>query len=67
MSYVFTLRMSYVQVFVRGMYGILSVLCAGFSVSYVQSLVCVMCVLQSVLCTVFGLRYLQFAVTSLVA
>ena len=43
MSYVFTLRTSYVQAFVCGVCGILSVLCAGFRVPYVQSSVCVMC------------------------
>ena len=36
MSYVSTLGMSYVQVSVCGMCGILSVLRAGFSVRYVQ-------------------------------
>ena len=42
MSYVFALAMSYVQASVCDMCGILSVLCAGFSVRSVQSLVCVM-------------------------
>ena len=67
MSFVFTLRVSYVQVSVCGMCGILSVLCAGFSVCYVQPLVCVMCVVSFVLCVVFSLCYVQFAVMSLVA
>ena len=67
MSYVFTLRMSGVQVSVCGMCGILSVLCAGFSVGDVQSSVCVVCVLWSVLCAAFSVCYVQFAVTSVVA
>ena len=65
--YVFTLLMSCVQVSICGMCGILSVLCAGFSVRSVQSLVCVLCGLKSVLCAVFSICYVQSAVTSHVA
>ena len=52
LTYVFTSMMCHVQVFVCELCGILSVLCAGFSVPSVKSLVCVMCGLDSVLCAV---------------
>ena len=65
MAYVFTLRMSYVQVSVCGMFGFVRVLRAGVSVGdvhvvslcYVMSFGCVMCSRSSV----------QVAVTSVVA
>ena len=67
MSYVFTLLMSNVKGSACDMCGILSVLCAGFSVPSVWSLVCVMCGLWSVLRAGFSLCYVQFAATSLLA
>ena len=51
MFYVFTLLMSYVQVY--------DMICAGFCLCYVRGSVCLLCSLESVLCAVFSLCYLQ--------